>query len=365
MAKKELGYVEMEWVCPRCGSKNPGPQKTCTTCGGPQPQDVHFQQREGQSLIQGAEAEKISGNAPDVHCAYCGTRNKADALVCIQCGADLKDAQRRESGEVVGAYSSGSVPDRPCPNCGQLNPAGAQRCSNCGAALTGSPPQSESPAVPPVQPRPPLKLSPVMLILGIVGVIGILILCVVIATSLGRTESIRGSVQSAAWMTRLPIEQYQQVDKQDWENNIPAAASVGACEYRYAFTSSEPQPVSTEVCGTPYTVDQGTGFGQVVQDCSYETYARYCDYTISQWVMVDELTLQGSDLFPQLPNTFLSNDQRAGDASATYTIQFLTDQGVLPFTTSDLSLFQLAKPGSRWSLEINRSGKIVNAQPES
>lgn len=58
MAKKQLGYVEMEWVCPRCGSKNPGPQKTCTNCGGPQPKEVKFQQREGQQLIKERRPKK-------------------------------------------------------------------------------------------------------------------------------------------------------------------------------------------------------------------------------------------------------------------------------------------------------------------
>ena len=363
MAKKQLGFVEMEWVCPRCGSKNPGPQKTCTNCGGPQPQDVKFQQREGQQLIKGDEAEKIAGAAPDVHCSFCGTRNKADALVCIQCGADLKGATKREAGEVVGAFSSAPVPDRPCPTCGQLNPAGALTCKNCGASLAAPAAVPQSPAVPST--RKPVKLSPVMIVVGIVGLIGLIILCVVLAGNMGRTETVSGAVQSTSWMTQLVVEEFQPVTLQGWANEIPGGAAVGACEYRYSYTSAEPQAVSTEVCGTPYTVDQGTGFGEVVQDCMYETYAEFCEYQVEQWVAVDRVSLQGSDLFPQVPRTSLASSQRTGDPNAEYTILFSTDQGILEFRTDDLSLYQQAQIGSRWTLEINSSGAIVSAQPES
>lgn len=364
MAKKTLGYVEMEWVCPRCGNKNPGPQKTCTTCGGPQPTEVKFQQREGQELIKGEEAEKISQAKPDVHCAFCGTRNKADAVVCIQCGADLKGAEKRESGEVVGAFSSVPQPGKPCPSCGQTNPAGALRCSNCGASLA-----EPAASTPPLTMQPEVagksfKLSPLVKIIGIIGIIALVILCVVLATSGGRTEAVYGSVQNTSWTTQLAIEQFQPVTRQGWFSEIPSGAQVGACEYRFAYTSSDPQPVSTEVCGTPYTVDQGTGFGEVVQDCVYETYAEYCEYIVDTWVVIDQLQLQGNDLYPQLPLTSLGSGERAGDSSAVYTILFDTDQGVLRYQTDDLSLYQQAYIGSQWALEVNRSGEVVSVELE-
>lgn len=361
MAKKTLGYVEMEWICPRCGSKNPGPQKTCSTCGGPQPVEVKFQQRKAQQLIKGEEAEKIAQARPDVHCSFCGARNQWDAVVCVQCGADLKGAQQRTQGEVAGAFSSAPAPDKPCPSCGQLNPAGALRCSNCGASMEAA----AAPVLPSAGAKKPLKLSPALLAVGIIGVIALVVLCIVLASSSGKTETVSAAVQSTSWMTQVAVEAFQPVSRQGWLTDIPAEAQMGVCEYRFAYTSSEPQPVSTEVCGTPYTIDQGTGFGQVVQDCEYEVYAEYCDYTINEWVEADRLQLQGSDLFPQLPQAALASDERLGDSNAVYTILFDTGQGVLPYETTDLYLFQQAQPGSRWQLEINRSGKVVSAQPES
>jgi rubrerythrin len=362
MAKKELGFVELEWVCPRCGSRNPGPQKTCTTCGGPQPQDVKFQQRERQQLLREVEAKTNAESAPDVHCAYCGTRNKADALVCNQCGADLTDARQRASGEVMGAYSAVSIPDQPCPNCGQLNSASQQRCTKCGAALGIQAAASPQPLPPPAAARLPVKISPLVIGLGMIGIIGILILSIVAASSLGRTETISGSVQATSWVTTLMIEEYRPVNLEGWESDIPVDASIGDCGYRFAYTASDPQPLSTEVCGTPYTVDQGNGFGQVVQDCVYETFARYCEYSVSQWVTVDQFSLQGSDLFPRLPNAPRAGNQRGGDSSALYTIQFLTARGPLEYPTTNLRLYQSAQPGTLWSLEINRSGEIISAQ---
>ena len=52
MTKKSLGYVELEWICPNCDTKNPGPQKTCLSCGMPQPDDVKFEQRAQETLIE-------------------------------------------------------------------------------------------------------------------------------------------------------------------------------------------------------------------------------------------------------------------------------------------------------------------------
>lgn len=360
MAKKILGYVEMEWICPRCGVKNPGTQKTCAACGGPQPGDTKFQQREGQPLIKGEEAEKIAQARPDVHCGFCGARNPWDAKVCVQCGADLKAAQTRTSGEVVGAFSSAPTPDRPCPSCGQMNPAGALRCSNCGATMAAA-----EPAQPAAPARKPLKLSRKGMIFAVIGGIVLVILCLVLALSGGKTDTVSASVQSTSWMTQVMIEQYQPVSRQGWLSELPVEAQVGACDYRYSYTSAEPQPVSTEVCGTPYTVDQGTGFGQVVQDCEYQVYAEYCDYTVNEWVEVDRLQAQGSDLFPQLPQAGLTGDERLGTSTAVYTIVFDTDQGLLTYETSDLTLFQQAQPGSRWVLEVKKSGQVTDARPES
>src|SRR5665648_700754 len=118
MPKKTVGFVQLEWRCPNCSQMNPGPQKTCSACGSPQPEDVQFENMPQQELsTDQAMAEKARKGA-DIHCPYCGTRYTADASQCIQFNGHLKEGKKRESGRVVGAFKSEPVGDVACPTCG-------------------------------------------------------------------------------------------------------------------------------------------------------------------------------------------------------------------------------------------------------
>ncbi len=356
MARKSVGYVKLQWTCPRCGGKNPGPEKTCLSCGGPQPADVTFEQVSGEEIIQGEAAQPIAASAADIHCGFCGTRNPANTAVCSQCGADLKEGTRRESGQVIGAFRSEPVPQTNCPNCNQPNPANALRCANCGAPLAS---QKAAPAAV----KPTRKLSPLIIILIVAAAAVLMGLCIWVITLLGKSESVTGTVEQVNWMTSVPVEALQPVTRQDWKESIPAGAPVGKCEYRFYGEQSEPAPVSTEVCGTPYTIDQGTGYGEVVQDCTYEVYEEYCEYTQDEWVEVDQVTLEGQDLQPVFPSPQIASGQRLGEIREKYTIQFATTEKEYLYTTQDESLFQQAQIGSRWTLKINAFGDIVSIEP--
>ena len=50
MARKDLGFVELEWTCPNCKTRNPGLTKTCQSCGSPQPADVEFQSKADEQV---------------------------------------------------------------------------------------------------------------------------------------------------------------------------------------------------------------------------------------------------------------------------------------------------------------------------
>jgi uncharacterized membrane protein YvbJ len=151
VTQKSLGYVELEWTCPNCGTKNPGPVKSCTSCGSPQPADVQFEQKSQQNLITDSSRVEAAKAGPDVHCPYCGTRNAAGVKVCIQCGGDLSDAQQRLSGRVVGAYVSQPKPVQQvaCPNCGTQIPDNLTTCTACGAGLHSIAQAPEAIASPP------------------------------------------------------------------------------------------------------------------------------------------------------------------------------------------------------------------------
>jgi hypothetical protein len=322
MARKTLGFVNLIWTCAFCNTQNPGPIKSCTSCGAPQPADVKFEEvdQEKFDFIKDEALIRMAKAGPDKHCPYCGTRNLADAARCVQCGSDITvGAQARQQGQKVGA------PETPAAT--------------------------------------PKKLSKGCLIALIIGAVIGCIISVVILINLLKKESAQGTVSQVAWQRALVIEAYTQVQGQAWYDEIPAGAELGSCSMRYRNTSSEPVVNATEVCGEPYTIDTGTGVGQVVQDCTYEVYADYCSYSGYAWTVIDDVTASGYDLSPYWPDPSLTSSQRIAEQKESYVIYFDVDGQRYPYTTSDLDLFQNATIGSTWQLEINGSGNVTSVSP--
>jgi ribosomal protein L40E len=358
MPQESLGYVKLEWTCPKCGSRNPGPEKTCLSCGAPQPDNIQFQQAERQEIITDQAELSKAKTGPDVHCAFCGTRNPAGATTCSQCGADLKQAAQREAGRVVGAFSTGPVKQVACRRCGTMNPETALKCAQCGA------PTAAAQAAPvPAQPPSAVKGMPLGII--IIAVVGLLCLCAIIGFMImsSRTEGQNGVVQSVHWMTSLAIMARQPVQHQDWQNEIPADAQVGNCTEKVHHVQDQPAPNSNKVCGTSYTVDKGSGYAEVVQDCQYEVLMNYCTYTVLEWQAVDNLTLEGADFSPSWAQPQLTEGQQIGEKQQTYTAVFETSKGQYTYTTSDYNLYQQLQIGSEWILNTNAFGQVVSVEP--
>lgn len=360
MTKKTLGYVELEWTCPKCGTRNPGPQKTCASCGAPQPQDVQFEQAPQQELVTDQAKLEAAKKGADIHCPYCQARNPADAAVCSQCGGDLKGGERRISGTVVGAFKPGEpVQQVPCPSCQTPNPANAVKCSSCGASLVAPAP------APVLAPAPAAGAKPNRRLLVIGSLAGVLLVaaCLFLAFSMLRSKNVVGQVQSANWERRIAVEELRDVAHSAWQDEIPAEASLGACEPRYRFTQSEAAPHATEVCGTPYTKDTGSGYAEVMQDCEYQVYDDYCQYTVQEWAVVDQFRSSGSDSRPAWPQYSLTGSQRLGERTEAYQVVFTTDGGLRTLNTSDADLFARLQPGSSWTLVINGLGQVVGVEP--
>ena len=89
MARKSLGHTKLIWICPNCQTRNPGPKKSCTTCGSPQPENVVFVQADHEIMISDKEEIRKAKKGADIHCPYCGTRNSNDVKICIQCGGKI------------------------------------------------------------------------------------------------------------------------------------------------------------------------------------------------------------------------------------------------------------------------------------
>jgi DNA-directed RNA polymerase subunit RPC12/RpoP len=359
MARKTVGYTHLQWTCPACGHKNLGTAEKCASCQAPQPEDVQFEQPAQEKLIQDEQFIERAKAGADIHCPYCGTRNTATATTCAQCGGDLSEGAARARGSTLGAHRRRAVPDVACEFCGTMNPANALACSNCGAAMPGAQPQRPS-SRPQAQSRPQRKgMSPVLIGILVVGCIG----AAVLAFLFSRTDDIVGRVQAVEWERTITIEQLGPASHEDWLNEIPADADVGVCTDRVRNTQSNPAPGATEICGTPYTVDTGTGLGEVVQDCEYQVYADWCEYTVMEWQTADEISAEGTGYNAIWPQLNLSNDQREGELVESYRVIFDTDGDTYTYGTSNFDRYQEFQIGSEWVLQVNTFNAVVDVEP--
>lgn len=357
MTQKSLGYVKLEWICPNCKSRNPGPQQKCGSCGAAQPADVEFVQPLQEEIIQDETQIEKAEAGPDIHCGYCGARNAANATVCVQCGADLKEGKARAAGQVLGAHRSAPVPDVTCPACGSANPASAQRCQRCGAGLLSGAELMARAAKATPDKGSGFGRAALVVALGIVALI------VVFLALMFRTEETVGVVQDVNWERRIEIQALVPVAKENWRDKIPSGVAVGQCRQKVARTQSEPTANSREVCGTPYTVDRGSGFGEVVQDCQYEILEEWCEYKVDEWRGVDSVSANGAGVAALWPELELGPNQREGKRIEEYTILFSADGDAYRYKVSKADEAAKFGKGSRWILSVNTFNAVTNVKP--
>jgi ribosomal protein L40E len=337
MARKVLGYIELVWTCDSCGTRNPGAIRSCTSCGAPQPIDVKFERVDPATFnfIKDEALIRMAKAGPDKHCPYCGTRNLAEAQICVKCGGDLTvGATSRPVGEII-----------------------EDETDLVQAASTNQ----ADPTRQKVERKPLPKWALIVMILALLAccVFGVMYL-----TRMNQTDQLDATVSQVYWQRQVPVEAYQLVRASDWESNIPSNAQTYDCQMRYRYDSDTPKQNSEEVCGTPYTIDTGTGVGEVVQDCYYKVYEEYCSYDTMQWVVITTLVEDGYGTNAIWPSTSLTMDQRFGTSTERYTITFSTRSEEYQYTTTDYSLFQQAVPGSDWVIEVNGFGDITAISPD-
>jgi len=355
MSKKSLGYVHMQWTCPYCDAKNKGSDKKCHSCAAAQPDDVQFEQMAQDEIITDETTIAKAKAGADIHCAYCGTRNSAETAVCEQCGADLSEGAARQAGQVVGAHRTEAAAPIACRYCGTENPADAATCQNCGANT------SEEQSPPPSPPPPAKKKSKAGMMIGIAVAIFLLIICCLFLVLSSRTEDQQARVDAVECQRSINVEALGDVSRDKWRDEIPSdAIRVGSCTSKEHHTQANPPSSgdSTEVCGTPYNIDQGNGMSEVVQDCEYVVYAEWCEYTITEWTVVDEVNASGNDLNPSWPNVSLSSGEREGARDESYTIHFSDDGERFTYHTSDEAEYVLYRVGTDWVLKVNTFGSI-------
>lgn len=350
MARKSKGFIELEWTCPNCDTRNRGSLKTCMNCGAPQPDDVQFEAPVEREFVSDDKAAELRKRGADIHCGFCGTRNPSDATTCSQCGADLSEGVARASGREIQAPAGPKTVA--CTNCGAENPAAAANCSECGAPL----PRPSQPAAPAAAKKaaaavqPPAgtpRKKPNWILLG--GLAFGLLLCCIAAVFLVAfpSRSATATVESVYWRTSVPVQEVRAVEYDNARGNPPTGAYDVSC-----------QTESREVC-EERTIDRGDGFAEVVEDCRTET-EQYCDYTVDEWTTVQTYTLEGSDLYPAYEQPGLRSDQRLGEGSADFTVYFRGDEGAIEYSPAELSEFQQYQIGSTWTLKLNALGGVVD-----
>lgn len=356
MPQEQLGYVELEWKCPNCGTRNPGTRKNCMTCGAAMPKDAKFELPAQQEFITDQAKIQAAEAGPDVSCPYCGTRNVSTATSCKQCGGDLKGAEARFKGGVLGAFDDTAQPDVKCQNCGGMNPASAVKCSNCGASLKRPEPKPQ----PAPTPTPAPRMSPLVIgaiVLAIVACIGGFIFLT------SQRSEVSATVANTQWERSIAVMAQVPVRDADWRDKIPSGANVLGCELKPRRFSDVEEPNSVKVCGTPYVLDTGTGAGQVVQDCQYQVSEEYCSFTRLQWTVIDTIVARGADVNPNWPQLALTSEQREGNRAETYRVIFDAGGQQYTYTPANAQEFARFTRGSRWNLKLNGLGSIVEAVP--
>jgi hypothetical protein len=355
MAKKTLGYTELEWECPSCHTRNPGAAKTCVQCGAPLPEEVEYKQAAQDKIITDEAKIAAAKAGADIYCGYCGAPNAATAKVCKQCGADLTEGKARESGKVLGAARQEEAAPVNCPACGASNPASAFKCSQCGAPLRPAAPAPE-PAAPPAGRN---KLLPFI----IAGAVLLLILIIVLIARGSRRSAAIGEVSDVNWRRVIAVEALAPVTLEAWKDQIPSGAQVGSCRQEVYRVQDDPAPNAREVCGTPYVVDKGSGYGEVQQDCRYEILADRCQYESQAWRAIAPIVLTGSDLNPAWPAATLAQNQRSSGRAESYSVTFNVDGKTYSYQPANEAEFVQFSPGSQWRLQVNSFGSVVVEGP--
>ncbi len=178
-----------------------------------------------------------------------------------------------------------------------------------------------------------------------------------------RTTDVQGAVQSLNWERTVEVLEMRPATHEDWQDRIPSDSQKGTCERRLRHTLSDPAPGAEKVCGTPYVIDQGSGKGQVVQDCEYKVYDNWCKYIRNEWTVVDKLVARGNDVSARWPDARLNPGQREGNRAEVYKVTFTANDKLYTYTLDDATEFARFTPGSRWTLKVNALGGVASVQP--
>lgn len=360
MAEETLGYVMLEWVCKRCGARNPGTQKSCSGCGAVITDKDQFQTPAQQEFITDAAELAKARSGPDMHCRYCGAGNPASAEVCGNCGSKLSEGGARAEGASLGQLQTGPVPEVMCPFCRAMNPASARSCRSCNAHLPLT--QAPRPYAQAGAQAKPTGSSAGKIGCAIAALLG-LVMIVFMGVKCFSTKDAYAVVQSVAWERSIALTEQRSTTKSAWADEIPDGARRGSCSKKVRRTQPEPVEGAEKVCEKPKMVDQGNGTAKVTQKCEYKVSDSWCDYTTFEWKEVDKAVARGTNLNPEWPPLRLTSGQREGKRSEEYKVVFKSGNEEYTYSPSNASEFSKFSAGSKWTLKVNGFDLVNEALP--
>ena len=385
MAQKVVGYREMVWTCPNCGAKNPGSSRVCRSCGAAMGEEVKFEQQSTGGMITDEKIIEKAKQGPDIYCAYCGNRNPAGSTVCARCGADLSEGKEREHGTEHSAHweEHETETEAPliCPTCGSVNPAGSLTCATCGAPLDSSVQKEEIPSGPQNTDNGQKKgcskgCITIIIILVLFGMLsGLFMNSCGMLGNLGNIGTdgptvyytpepnrvLNAAVAAQSWQTSVQVIGPIETKGNSWEDQVPSDAKNVRCTDKKRYTSDEEVANSVEVCGTPYAIDLGNGFEQLVQDCVYDVYEPYCEYTVTKTGVIENRKASGSGPNPEL--AYVEPGYSTGTQSVSYSVVLRDENGrEYQLNPQTLSEYRSYSVGSQYQIEVTAAGRIVNME---
>lgn len=351
MERRSKGFIELEWTCPNCNTRNKGFDKTCVNCGAPQPENVQFEAPAEKKFVSEEKAGELKGRSADIHCAFCGTRNPSTATTCSQCGADLKEGAARQAGREID-LSAGKLENVICTNCGTENLGTNVNCLKCGSPLPR--PTKPAPVVPAATAvaaaaATDTKKKPNWLLLGGIGAALVICCVAILVLFVFPSQSVRATVTDVYWQTSVPLQEIRAVDYDDQRGSPPSGAYNISC-----YQDSQ------EICEEK-AIDRGDGSAEIVEECHTESQ-QYCDYTVDEWTTIQTYTMDGHDLSPFYEQPSISSGQRLGDENADYTVYFDTEKGEITYNPGGLNEFQQFQIGSAWTLKLNAVGGVLSVE---
>ena len=352
-SKQSKGFIQLEWVCPNCNSRNPGPKKTCESCGAPQPENVQFYAPAEAKIIQDENVAKAAGAGADIHCGFCGTRNPATATVCAQCGGDLKEGKARQAGREM--QREAALVEVTCANCGEVNPSTRRMCAKCGAPLpraestvAGAPSAAKTPGMAaPASPSAAKRKVPWIAVGGIVACLAVV--CIGMFMLFAPSKSVTVNVDNVYWQTSAQVQEMQAVNYSNETGSPPSDAYNVSCRTE-----------TTQVCEDK-TIDKGNGYAEVVTECRDDS-TDYCSYTLDEWATIQTYTLDGSDFSPMYSQPNISSGQQLGDQALVLEVHFTGNGETYIYNPAGVDEFQLYALGSAWTLHLNALGGVVSVE---